>query len=78
MAGATLGGAADSVKFLPAEQAERTLAAARDAFCAGFQATAWLGALGLFGAALATKIALNEARSASVAGADEKPDSAAA
>ena len=78
MAGATLGGAADSVKFLPAEQAERTLAAARDAFCAGFQATVWLGALGLFGAALATKIALNEARLASVAGADQKPDSAAA
>ncbi len=78
MAGATLAGAADSVKFLPPEQAERTLAAARDAFNAGFQATAWLGALGLFGAALATKIALKEARSASVAGANEKPDSAAA
>jgi DHA2 family multidrug resistance protein-like MFS transporter len=78
MAGATLGGAADAVKYLPAEQAERTLAAARDAFCAGLQATAWLGALGLFGAALATKIALKEARLASVVGADEKPDSAAA
>ncbi|MBM3641042.1 MAG: MFS transporter, partial [Alphaproteobacteria bacterium] len=78
VAGATLGGAADAVKFLSAEQAERTLSAARDAFCAGFQATAWLGALGLLGAALATKIALKEMRSAPVVGADEKTRSAAA
>jgi DHA2 family multidrug resistance protein-like MFS transporter len=78
VAGATLGGAADAVKFLSAEQAERTLSAARDAFCAGFQATAWLGALGLLGAALATKIALKEMRLAPVVGADEKTRSAAA
>jgi DHA2 family multidrug resistance protein-like MFS transporter len=78
VAGATLGGAADAVKFLPAEQAERTLSAARDAFGAGFQASAWLGAVGLLGAALATKIALKEARPASVAGADEKTSSAPA
>jgi DHA2 family multidrug resistance protein-like MFS transporter len=76
-AAATLGGAVDAVRFLPAEQAERTLSAARDAFNAGFQATAWLGALGLFGAALATKIALKATRSASVASADDKPRSAA-
>lgn len=77
-AGATLGGAADAVKFLPAEQAERTLSAARDAFCAGFQATAVLGALGLFGAALATKFALKETSGAPAAGADETPSSARA
>ncbi|MGD9540070.1 MFS transporter [Methylocystis sp.] len=75
---ATLGGAADAVRSLPAEQAERTLSAARNAFCVGFQTSAWLGALGLFGAALATKIALRESRSASAAGADQKRRSAAA
>ncbi|MGJ0453862.1 MAG: MFS transporter [Methylocystis sp.] len=75
-AGATLGGAADAVKFLPPEQAERTLSAARDAFCAGFQATALLGALGLVGAAFATKIALKQARPPE--GAGEKPSSAPA
>lgn len=78
VAGATLGGAADAVKSLPADQAERTLSAARDAFCLGFQASAWLGALGLFGAALATKIALKEAPSALAAGADRGPSSARA
>jgi len=78
VAGATLGGAAEAVKLLPAEQAERTLSAARDAFCAGFQASAWLGALGLFGAALVTKMALKEAQSGSAEGADEKARSAVA
>ncbi|MFO1103828.1 MAG: MFS transporter [Methylocystis sp.] len=77
-AAATLGGAVDAVRLLPAEQAERTLSAARDAFNVGFQASAWLGALGLFGAALATKIALKAAPSASAAGEREKSRSAAA
>ncbi|AZG76701.1 MFS transporter [Methylocystis rosea] len=77
-AGATLGGAADAVKFLPPEQAERTLSAARDAFCAGFQAIALLSALGLVGAAFATKIALKQARHPSAEGAGEKPSSAPA
>jgi DHA2 family multidrug resistance protein-like MFS transporter len=77
-AGATLGGAADAVKFLPPEQAERALSAARDAFCAGFQAIALLSALGLVGAAFATKIALKQARPPSPEGAGEKPRSAPA
>ncbi|MGD9659252.1 MAG: MFS transporter [Methylocystis sp.] len=77
-AAATLGGAADAANLLPADQAAHMLSAARDAFCVGFQASAWLGALGLFGAALATKIALREARSASAVGADDKRRSAAA
>lgn len=76
MVGATLGGAAEAVKLLPAEQAEHTLSAAREAFCAGFQATAALGALGLFGAAFATKIALKEGRDADAGRAGEKPSSA--
>ena len=76
-AAATLGGAVDAATLLPAAQAERTLSAARDAFNVGFQASAWLAALGLFGAALATKVALKEARSASSAGADDRPRSAA-
>ncbi|MFO1124891.1 MAG: MFS transporter [Methylocystis sp.] len=78
IAGATLGGAAEAVKLLPAEQAERTLSAARDAFCAGFQATAWLGALGLFGAAVATRIVLKEAKPSAVVAAGEKTNSAPA
>ncbi|WP_428383674.1 MFS transporter [Methylocystis sp.] len=75
-AGTTLGGAADAVRVLPPEQAERTLSAARDAFCAGFQASAVLGALGLFAAAVATKMMLKQIPAA--AGAGDKPSSAPA
>ena len=77
-AGATLGGAADAVRFLPADQAERMLSAARDAFCAGFQATALIGAAGLFVAAFATKFALKEGPRGSASSADEKQGSAVA
>ncbi|MGJ0503915.1 MAG: MFS transporter [Methylocystis sp.] len=77
-AGATLGGAADAVRFLPADQAERMLAAARDAFCAGLQATALIGAAGLFVAAFATKFALKEGPRGSASSADEKQGSAVA
>lgn len=58
---ATLGGAIDAARLLPAEQAERLLSEARGGFGAGFQATAILGAVGLLIAAIATKVALKEA-----------------
>ena len=59
-AGATLGAAVDAAKLLPAEQAAQLLDAARAAFNSGFQAAALLGAVALFGAAIATIIALRD------------------
>ena len=77
-AGATLGGAADAVKFLPPGVAERTLSAARDAFLRRFSSDRLVGRLGACPAAFATKIALKQARPPSPEGAGEKPSSAPA
>jgi DHA2 family multidrug resistance protein-like MFS transporter len=61
-AAATLGGAVDAAKYLPAEQASQLLLAARHAFGAGLTATAILGAIFLFGAAITSLIALKDAK----------------
>lgn len=69
----TLGGAVVAAEALPAPLASALLAAARDAFVQGLQATALIGAIGLAAMALVAAFLLREARTGSSLDADAAP-----